>query len=76
MMKCPSCERDYQILTEQALAVEKWGHCIACEVRYRFEDSPRKTSDEWEEISMTANNMRCAHIAAEFDKFLEEYHEN
>ena len=31
-MKCPTCEKDWQRNSEQAIAVELQGSCIACRI--------------------------------------------
>lgn len=50
-MQCPKCKRNWPIGTEQAVAIEKKGYCIACHIEadericmepYEFAVPPKK----------------------------------
>lgn len=70
MMKCSCCATDWPMFSEQAVAVELRSHCMACESKYRFQDSLPWTDGMWEEISRVAESKKSAHIAGSFDQFL------
>jgi len=69
-MKCSCCETEWPKFSEQAVAVELRGHCMACESKYGFHDSLAWTDGMWEEIPRVANSRWSSHIAGSFHEFL------
>jgi len=69
-MECPNCNKDWPYLSEQQIAVEIKGRCMACEINHNFEGSTIWSFDDWENIRNVAMLRKGMHIATNFNQYL------